>query len=61
MGFINATQFARDHSGMRNICTADGHPGTEADPLVKSTEGSRIHQSHTTDLRSGFYDQQQKD
>lgn len=60
MGFINATQFARDHKGMRNTCCACGHEGTTSDPVVKTTGGSRIHRSHTTDPRSGFYGEQQK-
>jgi hypothetical protein len=59
-GYISASQQARDHNGLRNICTACGHDGTPADPLVKSLDGSRIHRSHTTDPRSGFYGQAQK-
>jgi hypothetical protein len=60
MGHINATQFARDHNGQRDICAADGHPGTADDPLVKATDGYRVHQSDTTDPRIGYYGQQQK-
>jgi len=59
-GFISAAQQRRDHAGLRNVCTACGHDGTPGDPLVKSDDGSRIHRSHTTDPRSGFYGAEQK-
>jgi hypothetical protein len=59
-GYISTSQQARDHSGLRATCTACGHDGTTADPLVKTLDGSRIHHSHTTDPRSGFYGQAQK-
>lgn len=54
-GYINPAQQARDHNGQRNICAACGHNGTNADPLVKATDGFRIHRTHTTDRRSGYY------
>jgi hypothetical protein len=43
-----------------NICQACGHPGTKADPIVTVKEPQpwgkcRIHRSHTTDRRSGFF------
>ncbi|MER6616301.1 hypothetical protein [Streptomyces xantholiticus] len=58
-GFINRAQQKRDHEGLRNICAADGHPGTTEDPLVKDLDGYRIHRSHTADPDSAFYGQQQ--
>lgn len=60
MRFINSAQQTRDHAGQRNTCAADGHPGTEADPLVTATDGYRVHRSDTTNPRSGYYNQQQK-
>ncbi|MFI8206753.1 hypothetical protein [Streptomyces sp. NPDC085937] len=59
-GFINRAQQKRDHNGQRNICAADGHPGTEDDPLVKTKDGWRVHRSDTTDPSNGFYGQQQE-
>lgn len=59
-GYIDTAQQRRDHNGQRNTCTACGHDGTTRDPLVKNLDGHRIHTSHTTDPRSGFYRQQQK-
>lgn len=59
MGWINRAQQERDHNGLRNICAADGHPGTETDPLVKATDGFRVHRSDTTNPASGYYGQQQ--
>lgn len=59
-GYINTAQQARDHNGLRNICAACGHDSTAADPLVKSLDGYRIHRSHATDPRSGYYRQAQK-
>lgn len=44
-----------------NICVACGHAATKADQLVTvpgDTRAHRIHQSHTTDPDSGFYDPQ---
>lgn len=38
----------------RGICQACGHPATDDDRLV-TADGYRIHHSHTTDPRSGFY------
>jgi hypothetical protein len=59
MGWINRTQQQRDHNGQRNICAADGQPGTKDDPLVKTNDGFRVHLSDTTDPHSGYYGQQQ--
>lgn len=59
-GYINTAQQRRDHNGQRTICAACGHPASGRDPLVKSLDGYRIHASHTTDRRSGYYGQQQK-
>ncbi|MEV7975403.1 hypothetical protein [Streptomyces sp. NPDC086519] len=59
MGWISSKQQERDHNGQRNICSADGHPSTDEDPLVTNLDGFRIHRSHTTDPTSGFYGQQQ--
>jgi hypothetical protein len=37
-------------------CQACGHPTTPDDPAVQVEDsGARIHESHTTDPRSGFY------
>jgi hypothetical protein len=44
----------------RGDCAACGHHGTGADPLVQALDGHRIHRSHTTDPRNGYYRQQQK-
>ena len=41
-GWISTGQQKRDHEGLRNICAADGHPGTADDPLVKTTDGWRF-------------------
>jgi len=60
MGWIHARQQARDHSGLRNFCTACGHAGTNTDPLIVNSDGFRIHRTHTTDPRSGFYGAEQK-
>lgn len=57
MGLINRrsqTQRDRDRSGQRDICSACGRPVTGEDPL-RLVDGSRIHTSHTTDPRSGYY------
>ncbi|MBO3751505.1 hypothetical protein J5X84_35995 [Streptosporangiaceae bacterium NEAU-GS5] len=61
MGWINPSQQARDHAGKRNLCAADGKPGTKTDPLGKTEDGWRIHESHFTDPGDGFYGQQQQD
>jgi len=61
MGWINSTQFERDHNGLRNVCAADGRDGTEADPLVLDDEGSRVHRSHFEDVSSGLYGRRQAD
>jgi hypothetical protein len=42
-------------AGKPKICPACGHPATKADPLVKVDDGGRVHRTHTTDPRSGFY------
>ncbi|CAL9326654.1 hypothetical protein [Streptomyces sp. SudanB91_2054] len=59
-GWINRAQQQRDHNGQRNICAADGHPGTADDPLVKTADGWRVHLSDTTDPSNGFYGQRQE-
>ncbi|MFF7169705.1 hypothetical protein [Streptomyces pseudovenezuelae] len=58
-GWIRLGQQQRDHEGLRNVCAADGYPGTEDDPLVKTTDGWRVHLSDTTDPNNGFYGLQQ--
>lgn len=55
MGWISSRQQARDHNGQRNMCSACGHDGTTRDPLVLDEDGFRIHRSHATDPRSGYY------
>lgn len=60
MGWISGAQQKRDHNGQRNICAACGHEGTTRNPLVKTTDGARIHRSHTTDRKSGYYNQEQR-
>lgn len=55
MGWISPGQQRRDHNGKRNICAACGHDGTTKDPLIKAMDGFRVHRSHTTDPRSGYY------
>lgn len=59
-GWINTTQQRRDHNGQRDTCAACGHDATGRDPLVKTTDGYRIHRSHTTDPRNGYYGLAQK-
>ncbi len=54
MSKINAAQKKRDRDGQRNICAACGHPATAVDQLLVA-DGFRIHRSHTTDPRSGYY------
>jgi hypothetical protein len=61
MGWISRGQQERDHNGQRDICVADGHPGTANNPLVKTKDGWRVHKSDTTDPASGFYGQEQED
>ncbi|MFE5037059.1 hypothetical protein [Streptomyces sp. NPDC056683] len=39
----------------RKICQACGHQTTKADKSVKTTDGYNVHESHTTDPRSGLY------
>jgi hypothetical protein len=60
MGWISKSQQERDHKGLRNVCAADGRDGTVDDPLGISDEGSRIHQRHFKDPKSGFFGKQQK-
>lgn len=59
MGWINSSQFERDHNGQRNTCSACGHDATAGKPLVLSDEGYRVHQAHTRDPHSGFYGAEQ--
>ncbi|HEX5495244.1 MAG TPA: hypothetical protein VFX70_11790 [Mycobacteriales bacterium] len=57
MGLINrrsTAQRERDRSGRRDICAACGRPATTADRL-RLVDGGRIHTSHLTDPRSGYY------
>lgn len=42
-------------------CQACGHPTTPNDPATLATDGARIHHSHTTDPRSGYYGQAAQD
>lgn len=58
-GWINSAQQKRDHSGLRDVCAADGRPGTAENPLVKASDGFRVHLSDTPDPSSGYYGQQQ--
>lgn len=60
MGWISAGQQKRDHEGLRNVCAADGHPGTAEDPLVTTTDGWRVHLSDTTNPSNGFFGQRQE-
>lgn len=55
MGWISKEQQKRDHSGLRNVCAADGRKGTKQDPLGLSGEGYRIHKRHFEDPKDGFY------
>ncbi|WP_409473518.1 hypothetical protein [Streptomyces sp. HC307] len=57
--WTNSAQQKLDHNGQRNVCAADGHPGTAEDSLVKATDGFRVHLSDTTNPSSGYYGQQQ--
>lgn len=55
---LNDSQRERDQDPrLRNACAACGHDGTSEDPLVVTTDGSRVHRSHTTNPDSGFYGQ----
>lgn len=60
MRFVNVRQQERDHSGLRDICAADGREGTREDPLDLDTDGMRVHTSHFTDPDSGLYGAQQQ-
>ncbi|MGY5009896.1 hypothetical protein ACWCY6_17705 [Streptomyces sp. 900105755] len=51
-GWISSAQQKRDNSGQRDICAADGRPGTEEDPPMKANDGFRVHLSDTTDPNS---------
>lgn len=55
MRFVNTRQQKRDHTGLRNCCSACGHDGTPRDPLQLDDEGMRVHESHLTDPASGLY------
>jgi len=59
MGWINSQQQARDHNGQRNTCSACGHDGTAANPVVIDDEGWRVHRSHVGDASSGLYGREQ--
>ncbi len=61
MGWISKGQQERDHSGLRDVCAADGHPATKDNPLGKSSDGWRVHRSHFADPKDGFYGDEQKD
>jgi hypothetical protein len=52
---LNDVQRERDLSGQRNVCAADGRPGTADDPLLVAPDGFRVHRSDTTDPESGYY------
>lgn len=57
--WISPAQLARDHNGQRNTCACCGHDGTTADPLVIGVEdGMRVHRSHYSDPRTGYYGQE---
>lgn len=60
MGWINGRQQRRDHGGQREICAADGHPGTADNPLAVSDTGYGVHASHFADPADGFHGRQQK-
>jgi hypothetical protein len=60
MGWINGSQFERDHAGLRNQCSACGHEGSPLNPLVLSDDGYRVHSSHTADPTSGLYNADQR-
>jgi hypothetical protein len=46
--------FSKNETG--KPCQACGHPTTVEDPAVHVEDsGARIHESHTTDPKSGFY------
>jgi hypothetical protein len=45
--------FSKNETG--KPCQACGHPTTPQDPAVRTREGYRVHESHTTDLTSGLY------
>ncbi|MBW8792271.1 MAG: hypothetical protein JF597_01305 [Streptomyces sp.] len=60
MGWISKSQQDRDHSGLRDVCAADGKKGSKADPLGVSDTGSRVHKRHFEDPKSGFFGGQQK-
>jgi hypothetical protein len=58
-GWINTAQQRRDHKGQRDVCATCGQDATGRDPLVNATDGYRVHRSHTTDPRNGYYRQAQ--
>ncbi len=61
MGWLNPAQFERDHNGQRNYCAADGHEGTERNPLVLDDGGYRVHVSHFSEPDTQFRRQQDTD
>lgn len=54
---LSERETSRDARGLERVCAADGHPETEADPLVIASSGNRIHLSHFTDPATGFHGQ----
>lgn len=57
--FISTDQQKRDHAGLRDICAACGHPGTQLNPLELDDEGVRVHRRHLDDPNSGLYGRRQ--
>jgi hypothetical protein len=41
-------------------CQACGHETTQQDPAVKTADGTRVHESHTTNPSSGLYGDRKK-
>ena len=60
MGWISKGQQERDHRGLRDVCAADGRPGSKSDPLGLTDTGSRIHKRHFTTPDNGWYGREQK-
>lgn len=61
MSYINEHQQQRDRNGLRDVCAADGRPGTPSDPLGTATDGFHIHRSHFADPSDGYHGQGQDD
>ncbi len=61
MGWISGEQLERDHRGLRNVCAADGHEGTERTPLALTDEGIRVHAFHFSEPDAVFQPQQDAD